>query len=157
MFESIKINKIHSFKNINGRYVSFDPVIFEFPVSTVSYHLDENLFIYLNTYTIKLVDDLKKTIINKVYERGVYSVSKETLSAFYVNPHKVIKYRDVIKLKNYNQEFLKKGTHVKVSIAITGLWFSESSFGPYISINTLEVIHHKPLFIPDDSDSDVEI
>jgi hypothetical protein len=155
--ESLKIGKISSFKNINGRYTSFEPIIIDFPVSTVSYHLDENLFIYLNTFTTKFVNDLKQTLVNKVHERNIYKVSKETLSEFYVNPHKNIKYRDVLKLKNYNEGFLKKGTRVKLNVAITGLWFSEASFGPYISIHTLEVIMHKPLFIQSDSDSDVEI
>jgi hypothetical protein len=155
--ENLKIGKISSFKNINGKYTSFEPIIIDFPISTVSYHLDENLFIYLNTFTTKFVNDLKQTLVNKVYEQGIYKVSKETLSEFYVNPHKNIKYRDVLKLKNYNEGFLKKGTRVKLNVAITGLWFSEASFGPYISIHTLEVIVHKPLFIQSDSDTDLEI
>jgi len=155
--ENLKIGKISSFKNINGKYTSFEPIIIDFPISTVSYHLDENLFIYLNTFTTKFVNDLKQTLVNKVHEQGIYKVSKETLSEFYVNPHKNIKYRDVLKLKNYNEGFLKKGTRVKLNVAITGLWFSEASFGPYISIHTLEVIVHKPLFIQSDSDTDLEI
>ena len=155
--DTIKIGKLFPFKNINGKYTSFDKILIEFPISTVSYHSGDNLFIYLNTFTSKFVSDLKETLIKQVYDRGVYKVSKQTLSEFYVNPHKNIKYRDVLKLKNYNQEFLKKGTRIKITTAITGMWFSENSFGPYISIDSLEVITQKSLFIEDSSDSDPEI
>jgi len=157
--ENLKINKLYPFKNINGKYTTFDEkVLTDLPVSTVSYHSNSNLFIFLNTFTTKFANDLKETLIKKVHQRGVYQVSKETLSEFYVNPHKTIKFRDVLKLKaDPELEFLKKGTRVKITLALTGMWFSEVSFGPYISIDSIEIIKNKSLFIPDDTDSDLEI
>ena len=157
--DSIKIDKLYPFKNINGRYTSFEKVFIDFPLSIVSYHANNNLFIYLNTFTTDFSNNLKESLIKKVYNRGVYQASIETLSEFYVNPHKVIKFRDVLKLKWVNGDFLKKGTRVKMTVCISGMWFSEASFGPYLSIETIEVIEnvHKSLFITDSSDSDIEI
>ena len=156
--DSIKINKLYPFKNINGKYTSFEPITIEFPVSTVSYYTEQNLYLYTNTFITKFANDLKEILVNKVYNKGVYSVSKGTLSEFYVNPLKVIKLSDVFKLRITDQDFLKKGTKVKISMKITGMWFGESSFGPYLNVDSLEVITTKPEshFIDDSSDSEPE-
>lgn len=158
--DSIKINKLYPFKNINGKYTSFDPVTIEFPISTVSYYTEQNLYLYTNNFITKFANDLKETLVKKVHAKGVYSASKESLSEFYVNPLKVIKLAEVFKLRIFDQDFLKKGTKVKISIKVTGMWFGEASFGAYINVETLEVITVKPEshFIeePDSSDSEPE-
>jgi len=156
--DSIKINKLYTFKNINGKYTSFEPVTIEFPVSTVSYYTEQNLYLYTNTFITKFASDLKENLVKKVYNKGVYQVSKETLSEFYVNPLKVIKLSDVFKLRITDQDFLKKGTKVKISLNVTGMWFGESSFGPYLNAGNIEVITTKPEshFIDDSSDSEPE-
>jgi hypothetical protein len=156
--DSIKINKLYPFKNINGQYTSFEPITIEFPVSTVSYYTEQNLYLYTNSFITKFANDLKETLVKKVYNKGVYPGSKETLSEFYVNPLKVIKLADVFKLRIMDQDFLKKGTKVKISVKVTGMWFGESSFGPYINVDNLEVITVKPEshFIDDSSDSEPE-
>jgi len=155
--DSIKIDKLYPFKNINGHYCSFEKVPTDFPVSTVSYHTQDSLFIYLNTFITNYLNVLKTSIVDKVYKRGVYNVSKETLLEFYVNPHKVIKFRDVLKLKFNSDAFFKKGTEVKMTVSLTGMWFGESSFGPYLAIDYIEPIKRKAMFIAGDSDSDPEI
>jgi hypothetical protein len=158
--DSIKIDKLYPFKNIKGKYTSFaEPVQIEFPVSNVSYYTDSNLYIYANTFIHSFANDLKETLVKKVYNRGVYQgVSKETLSEFYVNPLKVIKLHDVFKVRIANQNFLKKGTPVKMNLKITGMWFGESSFGVYINVESLEVItiQSESHFINDSSDSEPE-
>ena len=157
--DSIKIDKIYPFKNINGKYTSFEPVNIQFPISTVSYYTNNNLFLYANPFITKFANDLKETLIKKVYTRGVYSVSKETLGEFYVNPLKLIKLNDVFKLRIVDQEFLKKGTQVKINVKITGMWFGESSFGAYLNVDSLEVItvQSESHFIDDSSDSEPEL
>jgi len=157
--DSIKIDKLYPFKNISGKHTSFESVHIDLGVSTVSYYTASNLYLFLNTFTTKFTNDLKETLIKKVYNRGVYNVSKETLSEFYVNPHKVIKLCDVLKLRIVDQDFLKKGTQVKIIVKISGMWFGDASFGPYLNIESLEVINfNKSLFIePDSSDSELEV
>ena len=156
--ESIKIGKLFSFKNrLDGKYCTFEKVIIPFSESIVSYHTDSFLFIYLNAFITQFLKNLKETIVGKVNKRGIYSCSKETLNEFYVNPHKVIKFCDVLKLKLTKETpFLKKGTRVSLNIAFTGIWFSETSFGPYLSVETVEVVSPKSLFISEDDDSDSE-
>ena len=158
--ESIKIGKLYTFKNINGKYCTFEnKVLIPFSESIVSYHTESFLFIYLNTFITQFVKNLKETIVEKVYKRSIYSCSKETLNEFYVNPHKIIKFCDILKLKlTKESSFLKKGTRVSLVIAFTGIWFGETSFGPYLSVETVDVVSPKSLFISDsDSDSDSEI
>ena len=156
--DSIKINKLYPFKNINGKYTSFEPVTIEFPASTVSYYTEQNLYLYANSFITKFASDLKETLVNKVYNKGVYSVSKNTLYEFYVNPLKTVKLSEVFKLRITDQEFIKKGTKVKISLKVTGMWFGEASFGPYLNVDTLEVITIKPEshFIEDLDSSDSE-
>ena len=156
--DSIKINKLYPFKNINGHYTSFEPITIDIPVSTVSYYTEQNLYLYANSFITKFANDLKENLVKKVHNKGIYPGSKEALSEFYVNPLKMIKLSDVFKLRIMDQDFLKKGTKVKISVKVTGMWFGESSFGPYINVNSLEVINIKPesQFIEDSSDSEPE-
>ena len=154
--ESVRIDKLFPFKNIKGRYCSFEPVIIEFPISTVSYYTQNNLFIYTNKFITSFANDLKELLVKKVFDRNVYSVTKEVLSDFYVNPLKVIKLCEVLKLRVVDQDFLKKGTQVKMVIKITGMWFGDASFGAYIVIDHLDVIDNKSHFI-EASDSDEEL
>ena len=106
---------------------------------------------------------LKIFYFNEPYWSGykkIYNVSKETLGEFYVSPIKLIKNKEFIKLKLIHSELktVSKGMRVKCKVHISGMWFSESSFGCYFNVLNLEIIENvkKPLFL-EDSESEIEI
>ena len=85
----------------------------------------------------------------------------ETLTDCYCNPHKITQvntvYTDLLKMKiNCEGESLLKGTKVNLSVHISGMWFSESSYGPYFNVIGIDVINvpKKELIFLDDSDDE---
>ena len=85
----------------------------------------------------------------------------ETLTDCYCNPHKITQintvYTDLLKMKINCEttENLSKGTKVNLSVHISGMWFGESSYGPYfniIAINVIEVPKKEFMFLDDSDD-----
>ena len=57
---------------------------------------------------------------------------------------------------NCEGESLLKGTKVNLSVHISGMWFSESSYGPYFNVIGIDVINvpKKEFIFLDDSDDE---
>jgi hypothetical protein len=170
-FENIVLSKLYPFKNTDGQYCFINyrggdtkEVMIDNNNSEVAYdtkngivmlNINQKGFTNIPSF-FSFLDKLKENLINLVYEKGVYgNISLQTLSEFYVSPHKVSKNgKDLLKCK-CNGLFDRK-TKVKVSIHISGMWFGQSSFGPYFTITQIEKIQNVCL-IKEDSDSDTEI
>jgi hypothetical protein len=83
----------------------------------------------------------------------------------YIDPHKVIqkkkKFVDVLKMKiSPKCEFsgdIFKNTLVKLKVHVSGMWFSDTSFGAYLNVIEIQKLDKpkKSLFL-EDSDSDCE-
>jgi hypothetical protein len=113
-------------------------------------------YVKLSEENIKFLNEFKKDIIKKIYpfSKKIYGIQKTIccLEEFYCSPHKLIpfnnKYEDVIKINNNNNH-----NSEIINIHFKGLWFSDKSWGPYLSVSLEECIK-KPLFI--DSDSEID-
>ena len=171
-FDHVTISKAKPFKNINGKYCFInyqnDKLLIDLPVSTVTFDVNlnfdkPNLFINLtNSEVISFNENLKDKLVKLVYNAGIYTYSHEVLTDFYVNPHKVVqskkKFTDTLKLKLAAPVELSRGNQIIGTIHISGMWFSENSFGPYFNITDIEVINTpiKSLFL-EESDSEIEV
>jgi len=171
-FEHITISKPKPFKNINGKYCFInyqnDKLLIDLPVSTVTFDVNlkfdkPNLFINLaNPMLMSFNESLKKTLVQLVYNAGIYTYTHEILTDFYVNPHKVVhskkKFSDTLKLKLAAPVELCRGNQIKGTVHVSGMWFSENSFGPYLNITDVEVVNTpiKSFFI-EESDSEIEM
>jgi hypothetical protein len=128
----------------------------EFPVSKVAFNVDfsynrPNLSITLTEFElINFNNTLDQLIIESVYKNSklIYGTQKtmEALEELYCSPHKIAptgkKYYDLLQLK-VNKNFvmsgcLNKNDRVKLLVQISGLWFSETSFGPYLNVIGVE-------------------
>ena len=166
-FSTFSLSKLRDFKTINGKFCFINPSLtVDFPVSTVKYdvNFEENkptlVVNFTNKYLISFTESLKSRVIDLVYNKKIYNVSKETLNEFYVSPVKLIKNKEFIKLKMIFREIktVSKGMRVKPKVHVSGMWFSESSFGCYFNVVNLDLIENvkKPLFL-EDSESEIEI
>lgn len=179
VFDGIQVGKINYYKSNDGKFCFIKyfgtKLIVNLPVSIITFDVDfsytkPNVFIYLNdNKLIEFNNNIKELIVKHVFDNSVdiygHQKTMESLSEFYSNPHKVSKtknsFSDLLKLKLKCQvnENLPKRTKVKLSVEISGIWFSQSSFGPYYDIVDLEVVtdsQKKCLIVQDNSDSDVE-
>jgi len=103
----------------------------------------------LDQETLTFFDDLKKDLVHKVYSLGIKKSTMICLEEFYCNP-----------IKN-GGNFLKinKGdipfdSIIDVDVFISGLWFGDKSWGPYLTVMLSK--NSGPLFI-EDSDSGPDI
>jgi len=159
-FDHIVLSKLHPFKNIDGQYCFInyqDKLIINIPETEIVYDSNGSyvlLAIKGNAF-FKFMDQLKETLINQVYEKHIYSnISPQTLSEFYVSPHKISKNgKNILKCKC--SEIFEKNTKINAKIHVSGMWFSKTSFGPYFLIHELEKIPNVCLI--EDSYSDTEI
>ena len=171
-FDNVTISKAKPFKNINGKYCFInyqgDKLLIDLPVSTVTFDVNlsfdkPNIFINLtNPVLSSFNDNLKQTLVKLVYNAGIYTYSHDALTDFYVNPHKTAqskkKFTDTLKLKLATPVELCRGNQIKGTLHVSGMWFSENSFGPYLNITDIEVVNTpvKSLFL-EESDSEVEM
>ena len=165
-------------KELTKCYINYsvpkdNKLIIALPVSTVAFDVDFSYNrpnISINLVDQELIDfnsHLKNFIIESVYKNSkkIYGAQKtmEALSELYCNPHKSApvgkKYTDLMQLKiNKNSlpelNFLNKKSKVALTVHISGLWFSEKSFGPYINVIGIEAPEIKKC---DFVDSDTEL
>ena len=172
---SINFSNIKKFKTNDGKYclIDYDSKHFhvELPHNIVAYDVDmsvnrPNVFVYLNDTKLSDFNDLiKKEIVNYVFNNSfsIYGTFKtvEELEQCYSNPKKIKKnknsFSNILKLKLANKnglEQITRNSRVKMIVDISGVWFSDQSFGPYYDIIQLDVIPLEPskcLFIDTDS------
>jgi hypothetical protein len=175
-FEKITISKAYNFKNINGKYchINYLDNYLEFDLNAaVAFNVNfnypkPNLFIYLNKNTTTFNKNIKDTLVKLVEaeSRTIFgkNLDSTVLSEFYCDPHKNIqkgkKFLDVLKLKincaGINELF--RNTRVNLKVHISGMWFSENSFGPYLNVTEIEVLEnlHKSLFI-EEPESEIDL
>jgi hypothetical protein len=171
-FDHISLSKKCPFKNISGYYCFINyydsRLIIDLPESNVVFDVNTtytkpNLFIELNNKDLLYFNEkLKTTLLKLVYETGMYQLSIDQLDGYYVNPYKNIqfkkKYIDSLKIKMAIPQEIYRGNKIKGKLHISGMWFGENSFGPYMNLSDIEVINKKviPLFL-EESDSELEL
>ena len=172
LFDQIRISKIHNFKVNKGKYcfVNYPNKLIVDISGTIAFDVDysynrPNIFININKDTLDFVNDVKTSLVKNVHMsvKDIFGTYKtiETLTDCYCNPHKITQvntvYTDLLKMKiNCEGESLLKGTKVNLSVHISGMWFSESSYGPYFNVIGIDVINvpKKEFIFLDDSDDE---
>ena len=182
-FDNVRLSKIKPFAVNKGKYcfinynnnndnskliintmgiIAFD-VNFNYPRPNVFINMESNL----TTFTDNLKTVLVKNVHSNVKEIFGSYKTIESLSDFYCNPCKIIEvnktFTDLLKLKlncEYSGELLK-GCIVNLTIHVSGMWFSDTSYGPYFNINEISLIElpekEISMFLENDDDSDDEI
>jgi len=171
-FDQIRISKVHNFKVNKGKYcfINYPNKLIVDVSGTIAFDVDysynrPNIFININKETLDFVNDIKTSLVKNVHMsvKDIFGTYKtiETLTDCYCNPHKITQintvYTDLLKMKINCEttENLSKGTKVNVSVHISGMWFGESSYGPYfniIAINAVEVPKKEFMFLDDSDD-----
>ena len=165
--ENVVLSKLYPFKNTDGQYCFINyhgsdnkliingeaEVAYDTKNGVLMLNINKKSFCK-NFFTF--LDSLKETLVNIVCDKGIYgNISLQTLSEFYVSPHKISKNgKDLLKCK-CNGLFDRK-TKVMVDIHISGMWFGKSSFGPYFTITQIEKVQTICL-IKEETDSDIEL
>jgi hypothetical protein len=160
----LSLSKLYPFKNTDGKYcfINYNKnETVNINLKNVEVAYDSNgivlLLIFSGTETFSFMENLKKSLVSEVYEKHIYSNTPvETLSEFYVSPHKISKNgKDILKCKFAG--IFDKGTKVNVNIHISGMWFSKTSFGPYFLIKEIEKVPNVCLIQDSDSESEINI
>jgi len=158
--KDIVFSKVYNYKNVDGKfcYINLinDYYVINLPTSKVIFDVDYScnkptLVISLtDKKLIEFIDEFKKTVINHVYHncKQIFGVQKSlsALEEFYCNPVKkslTKKYfADTLKLKLLNQKInpLMRNTKIDIVLHISGIWFSNDSFGPYFDVMDLTLI-----------------
>jgi hypothetical protein len=180
--EFILFSDVRKFKTNDGRYCltmygdvnDRKPFQVEFPYNIVAYDVDltvnrPNVFVYLNDQKLSDFNDkIKDRVVEYVFKNSnnIYGIQKsmEELESSYSNPKKVKKnkksFSNMLKLKlSVNGvESLARKTRVKLLVDISGIWFSEDTFGPYYDIAKIDTIAApvKCLIVDTDTDTDNE-
>jgi hypothetical protein len=171
-FTVIKKDALKCYINYNDK----DKLDVEFPISSVTFNVDfsynrPNLSINLIDHElIEFNSKLQNLIVENVFKNSkkIYGTqrTREALQELYCNPQKFApagkKYYDLLQLKiNKNMvktDSLSKGDKVKLTVQVSGLWFSETSFGPYLNVISIEKdIKKKIEFVDSDSDTEINI
>jgi len=179
-FENITFSKVNNFKTNDGKFCYLnclnENLIVNFPETTVAFNVNMSfekpkLLIHTNPQITSFNEKIKELITEYVYNNSkhIYQTqkSKETLSEFYCNPLKTFqiksKFVDVLQLKMFCESpDLKYNTKVSLSVHVSGVWFSQQSFGPYYSVIGVNVLQSPPkkvksfLFI-EEPESETEI
>ena len=92
-------------------------------------------------------DELKQDLVNKVHLLG-FQKTKICLEEFYCNPIK--NNGDYLKINKSDVPF---DSIIDVHITVSGIWFSDKSWGPYLIARSIK--ESEPLFI-EDSDSEID-
>jgi len=182
-FNKISISKAYNFKNINGKYchVNYNEIPdntgkLEFETTgTIAFDVNKsypkpNLFIYINKDLEEFENSLKKRLTQLVSNNSNYIYGEyldlSVCSDFYCSPHKTIqkgkKMLDVLKLKIISNENippeLSRNKVVKLKVHVSGMWFSENSFGPYFNVNEFEILEkEKKSYFLEDPDSEIDL
>ena len=163
-FDHISLSKLHPFKNTDGKYcfINYNKnETVNINLKNVEVAYDSNgivlLLLLTGTNIFTFMNDLKETLVAQVYEKHIYSNTPiESLSEFYVSPHKISKNgKDLLKCKFAGN--FDKATMVNVNIHISGMWFSKTSFGPYFLIKEIEKVPNVCLITDSDSDTEINI
>jgi hypothetical protein len=144
------------FKNIPGYYCNIFYNLLPFSIEikgTVVFDVKmdvnkPNVFIYLNQSTGSFMEELDSKL--SIFEGN------------YVSPRKVLKNKkkfiDVLKLKllDFSEKEILRGTQINMCIHISGIWFSENSYGPYLNITSIKKIEiiRESYFIDEESDTE---
>jgi hypothetical protein len=103
----------------------------------------------LDQETLDFFDNLKQDLVNKIPSKQIYGFqkTKSCLEEFYCNPVK----KDYLKINKGDVPF---DSIIDTEIFVSGVWFSDKSWGPYLIAKSLK--ESEFLFI-EDSDSGPDI
>ena len=158
--KNIVFSKIYDYKSNDGKFCYVNEneknFIINLPTSKVIFDVDytfnrPTLTIGLvDAGLIEFIDAFGKEVINYVYQNSkkIYNTQKSlnSLEEFYCSPHKKSlakkNYTDTLKMKLLNQKInpLSRNTKIDIVLHISGIWFSNDSFGPYFDVMDLTLV-----------------
>jgi hypothetical protein len=168
---NFKLSKLRDFKNIEGSYAFVNPpVSTTFNLANVVFDVKFNelkptLMISLNKEIEVFLDLLKSEVVEEVYRRKIYNMSKEDLSNLYVNPIKTVKQGKKIveavkfKITDTTINKLLRKTKVGIDVSISSMWFNQTSFGVYLNVGKIEIseIRKKCHILESDNESEIDL